>query len=176
MKNSLVHLKSHSYKHLNARQTVASLKAIVFALGNLSLALRIEDVYKVLGQTPVYGSGLNSVGIAHVGDREVTVVDLNRQLAQSSITNGAAQASYLVVAQNTAGDLYGIPVAVVPALKQLPLANIRILPESYRHIDILGIASHVCQIPEAEVPLTIFLLDVDRILEVLTKQFVIRSS
>ncbi len=164
MKNTLVHSKSHGLKRSNNRETVASLKVIVFEIGHLRLALRIENVYKVLRQTPVYGSGLNHVGIAHLGDREVTVVDLNRQLSYS-ITNGAAQASYLVVAQSTGGELFGIPVAVVPALKAVPLANIRVLPESYRHTDMLGIASHVCQISEKEATLTIFLLDVDRLLE-----------
>ena len=165
MKNTLVHLKSHSLKHSNNREAVASLKVIVFEIGHLHLALRIENVYKVLRQTSVYGSGLNQIGIAHVGDREVTVVDLNRQLSHSS-ANGAAETSYLVVAQSTGGELFGIPVAVVPALKAVPLANIRVLPESYRHTDLLGTASHVCQSPEKEATLTIFLLDVDRLLEV----------
>ena len=164
MENSLVPFKSHSLRYSNNAKAVASLKAIVFNIGNLSLALRIENVYKVLGQTPVYGSGHNHVGIAHVGDREVTVIDLSQQLFCSN-TGAVAQANYLVVAQNTAGELFGIPVAVVPALKQLALSNIRVLPESYRDSDLLGLASHVCQISEKETTLTVFLLDVDRIPE-----------
>ncbi|MBV8887286.1 MAG: chemotaxis protein CheW [Chroococcidiopsidaceae cyanobacterium CP_BM_RX_35] len=164
MKNSLVPFKSHSLRYSNNAKAAASLKAIVFNIGSLSLALRIENVYKVLSQTPVYGSGLNRVGIAHVGDREVTVIDLNQQLFSSN-TSAVAQANYLVVAQNTAGELFGIPVAVVPALRQLILSDMRVLPESYRHSDLLGIASHVCQILDKEATLTVFLLDVDRISE-----------
>lgn len=164
MESSLVPLKSHGLRYSNNAKAVPSLKAIVFNIGNLSLALRIENVYKVLGQTSVYGSGLNHVGIAHVGDREVTVIDLSQQLFSGN-TGAVAQANYLVVAQNTAGELFGIPVAVVPALRQLILSALRVLPESYRHSDLLGIATHVCQIPEKETTLTVFLLDVDRISE-----------
>ena len=163
MTNTLIKSTS-SFKHFNTRDAVASLKVLVFAIDNLKLALRIENVYKVLNQTPVYGSGFNGVGIAHVGDREVTVVDLHRRLFQSSITNEASKAGYLIIAQNTQGELYGIPVAVVPALMEIPLSSIRVLPESYRHANILGFASHVAVIPKVEAPLTIFLLDVDQLL------------
>lgn len=163
MENTLIQSKS-SFKQFNTRDAVASLKVLVFSIGNLKLALRIENVYKVLNQTPVYGTGLNGVGIAHVGDREVTVVDLHRRLFQSSITNEASKAGYLIIAQNTPGELYGIPVAVVPALMEIPLSSIRVLPESYRHANILGFASHVAVIPQVEASLTIFLLDIEQLL------------
>lgn len=148
----------------NTRDAVASLKVVAFVIGNLNFALRIETVYKVLNQTPVYGSGLNSVGIAHIGDREVIVVDLHRQLFQSSISNGASKGDYLIIAQSSRGELYGIPVAIVPALMEIPLSIVRVLPESYRHADTLGFASHVAVIPQVEAPLTIFLLDVEQLL------------
>lgn len=164
MTNTLVNVKSHTFKHSNTHNAVASLKVVVFGIGNLNFALHIKTVYKVLNQTPVYSSGLNNVGIAHVGDYEVIVVDLHRWLFQSSITNEQSKAGYLIIAQNTQGELYGIPVVGVPALREIPLSSIRVLPESYRNADILGIASHVAVIPQVEVPLTIFLLDVEQLL------------
>ena len=160
MNNTLVKV----FKHSNTNNAVASLKVVVFSIGNLNFALHIKTVYKVLNQTPVYSSGLNNVGIAHVGDRSVIVVDLHRWLFQSSITNDQSEASYLIIAQNSQGELYGIPVAAIPALREIPLSSIRVLPESYRNADILGIASHVAVIPQVEVPLTIFLLDVEQLL------------
>lgn len=163
MKNTLIKAKS-SFKQFNTPNAVASLKVLVFSIGNLKLAWRIENLYKVVNQTTVYGSGLNGVGIAYVGDREVTVVDLHRRLFQSTITNEASKAGYLIIAQNTQEQLYGIPVAVVPALMEVPLSSIRVLPESYRHADILGFASHVAVIAQVEAPLTIFLLDVEQVL------------
>ncbi len=165
MKNTLIKSQS-SFKQSNTRDAVASLKVVVFAMGNLNLALRIENVYKVLNQTAVYGTGSNGLGIAHIDDREVIVVDLYRRLFEFSVINEASKKGYLIIAQNTKGELYGIPVAVVPALMEVPLSSIRVLPESYRHADILGFANHVCHITQEEQPLTIFLLDVEQLLPV----------
>ncbi|MEP1060695.1 MULTISPECIES: chemotaxis protein CheW [Cyanophyceae] len=140
--------------------TAPTLKAIACKIGHLNLAIRIESVDKILKQTPVYSSGLNSVGIAHVGDREVTVFDLERHLFQTSNMD-TAQTGYLVVVRNTANEFRGIPVALLPTLIDIPLPTLRLLPESYRHSDTLGIASHVALIPEPEGLLTLFLLDLN---------------
>lgn len=163
MNNTLIKAKSSS-KQSNSRNAGAFLKVVVFSIGNLKLALRIEAVYKVLNQTPVYGIGSSGVGIANVGDRDITVVDLHRQLFQSSNINEGVNKGYLLIIQNKEGELYGIPVAGVPALMEMPLSSIRVLPQSYRHADVFGFATHVCHIPQEEAPLTIFLLDVDQML------------
>lgn len=163
MNNSLTHSKSQRFRRFNTPDAVESIKIIVFSIANLKLALRIQSVYKVLSQTPVHGSGRNNVGIAHIGDLSVTVVDLERQLFQSSSTEETPLAGYLIIAQNTRGEPYGIPVTAVPTLMDIPLSSISVLPESYRNADILGIASHICQITGAQTAMTIFLLDLDRL-------------
>lgn len=161
MSNTLTKSKLQS----NNRDAVEFLKVVVFKMGNLNLALHIENVYRVSNETPVYSSGVNSVGIAHVGDRGVTVVDLHRRLFQSSITNQASGRRYLIIAQNKDGELYGIPVAVVPALLKIALSSIRPIPESYRHANMLGVASHYCHISQdVEESQTIFLLDIEQLL------------
>jgi len=157
MKNTLVKSKAPGLRQSNTRDAAASLKIVVFEMGNLKLALRIESVYKVLNHIPVYGSGVNGVGIANVGDRSVTVVELHRRFF-------AAKGSYLIIVQNSKGELYGIPVTAVPALREVPLSSIRVLPPSYRDADIISSATHVCHIEQAEAPLTIFMLDVDLLL------------
>lgn len=128
MKNTLIKSKSSSLRQSNTRDAVASLKVVVFEMGNLKLALRIESVYKVLNHTPVYGSGVNGVGIANVGDHEVIVVELHRRFF-------AAKGSYLIIVQNSKGELYGIPLIAVPVLMAIPLSSIQVLPESYRNAD-----------------------------------------
>lgn len=163
MINTLIN-RPDNVKQLSVSRGNTAFKVIYFRVGTLNLGLRIESVYKVLNQTQVHGSGINSVGIAHMGDRELIVVDLQQQLFQSSIINSSQKRGYLVVAQDAAGEFYGIPVATAPALMEVPLASLRVLPESYRHADTLGIASHVAVIPQPETPLTLFLLDVDRLL------------
>jgi purine-binding chemotaxis protein CheW len=68
--------------------------------------------------------------------------------------------------KNTIGELYGIPVADSPLLIEVPLSRIRVLPESYRRANTLDLASHVAVIPQEGAPLTVFLLDVDRLLSI----------
>ncbi len=163
MKNTLLKSKAAMPQASN-RDRIASVKMIVFTVANFELALPIEIVDKVLNQMPVYGSGLNGVGIAHVGDREVTVIDLHRQLFQSSIINETGQKGYLLILHTKSDELYGIPVASVPVMMDLPLASIRVLPESYRSGDILQMATHVCYLPDEEPPLTIFLVNPEQML------------
>lgn len=146
---------------LETARTAPFLKVLVFSMDSLNLALRIESVYKVLNAMPIYGIGVNGVGIVHMGDREVTVLDLRQRLFQSPRTNDNLSGGYLIVVQNTKGELYGLPTETVPTLMDVPLSSIRILPESFRHADALGIASHVAVISQSEMTFTLFLLDSD---------------
>jgi chemotaxis signal transduction protein len=149
--------------------TQKSLKIIVFEIGSINLALPIDTVYKVLNYTPIYGSGVNQVGVTHVGELEVTVVDLYRRFFKSTPPQDYFTGSYLVLVQNKMGELYGIPVTDAPVLIEVPLSQIRVLPESYRRADTLDVARHVIVIPQETAPLTVFLLDVDLLLPIFQK-------
>jgi purine-binding chemotaxis protein CheW len=151
---------------LSQTRVAPSLKLIVFGVGSLNLALPIESVYKVVNHTSVYSSGLNHVGVAHVGDGEVTVVDLYRRFFKESQNSKFGLGGYLVLVKNTTGELYGIPVADTPVLLEVPTSLVRILPESYRRADTLEVASHVAVIPQEVAPLTVFILDVDLLLPI----------
>jgi purine-binding chemotaxis protein CheW len=163
MKNTLVKSKFHAAKQAN-REAVTTVKVVVFKMGDVSLALHVHSVAKVTPQTTVYGSGLHGVGLAHLGDREVTVVDLYERLFQSSSFNNALNSRYLMIVKNRHGEFFGIPVSEVPSLMEIPLSCIRVLPESYRNADIFGFATHVAVIPATEPPMTIFMLDVEQLL------------
>jgi len=162
MNNLLIQPQSSDWALHQSQKVTPSLKLIVFKIGSLNLALRIESVYKVVDRTPVYSSGLNHVGVAHMGDREVTVVDLNWQFFKTSSISDSG--GYLAIVQSTRGEFYGIPVASTPALMEVPLSRFRVLPEAYRRADTLEVASHVAVIPQHETPLTVFLLDVELLL------------
>jgi purine-binding chemotaxis protein CheW len=166
MKNSPIDLQSRDTKRLNARAVKSFLKLVVFSIGNLNLALPIESVYKVVNRTPVYGSGLKPVGVAHVGDGEITVVDLYQRFFRASQFSESVRGGYLVIVKSQTGELYGIPVADTPVLLEVPLSQIRVLPESYRRADTLDVASHVAVIPQEAGALTIFLLDVELLLPI----------
>jgi purine-binding chemotaxis protein CheW len=141
--------------------TAPSLKVITFQIGNLNLAIAITAIYKILKQTPIEGSGINSVGVAHLSDRELTVIDLQRQLFQDSAIKNQGQDNHLIVIKTASEDFYGIPVENVPILMDIPLSTLRVLPESYRRADTLGIASHVAILPQEQGTSTVFLLDIN---------------
>ena len=145
------------------QSVVLPLKLIVFDIGKLTVAFPIERMHKIINRTPVHGSGLSHIGITHIDDREVTVVDLHQRLFGSAQADSPVE-GYLVIVQGNQGELFSIPTVNAPTLMEVPLSRIRVLPESYRRSDTLGIASHVTLIPQPENPLTIFLLDVNRLL------------
>ncbi|MEB3336171.1 MAG: chemotaxis protein CheW [Leptolyngbyaceae bacterium] len=163
MNNTLINFSSDPQQLLPLKDT-PTIQVIVFGIGQLNLALRVESIYKVLKQTQVHSSGLGDIGIAHIGDREVTVLDLQRQLFQTSSLDTQAMSCYLIVATKASGELVGIPVDLVPTLLEVPIALVRVLPASYRQADTLGIASHVAVIPQESGSLTLFLVDIEQLL------------
>lgn len=164
MNSNVINSPSGRVQQTRAESARSSIKLIVFAIGNLNLALSIESVYKVLNRTTVYGSGIKQVGVSHLGDREITVIDLYQRFFKSNQPAQSANSGYLVTMQNQAGELYGIPVTNTPVLMDVPLSTIRVLPESYRYADTVDIARHIAVIPQQETSLTVFLLDIDLLL------------
>jgi purine-binding chemotaxis protein CheW len=162
LNSTLSNLSTPDLDDLDERQAIPFIKVLVFSIGSLNLGLRIDYVYKVLNSTQVYGSGLSGVGLAHMGEREVTVLDLARRLLPENQPRENIEGGFLIVIEDAqSGDLYGIPVAIVPVLIDVPLPSIRVLPASFRNSDTLGIASHVAVLSEAETSMTLFLLDVN---------------
>lgn len=137
----------------------APLKLVAFEVGKLNLAVRIDQVQKVVNLPTVYGSGLNPVGLARVGDQEITVLDLARRLFHTEPES--THYGYLILVQQPNGEVFGIPSVETPLLLEVPTHLIRTLPPSYRQADTLEIASHIVVIPETEGSRTLFLLDVN---------------
>jgi purine-binding chemotaxis protein CheW len=140
-----------------------SLKLTIFSVGKLNLALSVDIVKKVINYTPIYGSGLNHMGVARVDDREITVVDLHKRLFNVSQPLPSGSQGYLVIARNSIGETFGILVAQPPTLQDVSMSQIRALPASYRHADTLEVVSHVTVISQKDQSLTVFILDVDRL-------------
>lgn len=62
------------------------------------------------------------MGVAHMDEREVTVVDLYWRFFKSGHASELTLNGYLVIVQNQTGELYGIPVADTPVLMEVPLS------------------------------------------------------
>ena len=143
---------------------IESLKLLIFNIGSLNLALPVEFVVKVANYTNIYSSGLNHLGMAHVGDRDITIIDLHKRLFEVSQIPQSGEKAYFIVVRNNSGEQFGILVTKTPSLIDVQSSLIRGLPESYRRADTLEIASHVAVIRQEDTSATIFILDADMLL------------
>jgi chemotaxis signal transduction protein len=185
MSNSLVNFSQQDTDILVSNIV---LKLLVFPVGSLYFALPVDYVNKVIKKDKVYSSGLNSMGMIHLEDREITIIDLHRKIYLTS--EQTDKNNYFVLTQNNRGEQFGILTTTTPSIFDISLAQIRQLPNSYRQSDTLGIASHVTTIDKQELlekntiqdysnekekgrspnddleseMATIFLLDIDRLL------------
>lgn len=137
-------------------------KLLVFQIGTLHLALPVESVKKITHYTLMQGSGITAVGLIHVDETEITAIDLYKRLFKVSQPLMSGR-QFLILAKNSVDELFGILVPQTPSLVDLPLSEIRTLPNSYRRGDTLEIATHVTRVEENGELLTVFILDVDRL-------------
>lgn len=141
------------------------LKLLMFEVSKLTLALPIEQIKKVVKYTSVHGSGLSHINLAHLDDREVTIVDLAQKLFKHTQIDRDDFDGYFIITKDILGESIGILVSKMPTLIDISLSKIRLLPNSYRHSDTLEIASHVTVIsPKNKPSVTIFILDLDRLI------------
>ena len=137
-------------------------KLLVFQVGTLNLALSVESVKKITHYTPMEGSGTTAVGLIHIDEKEITAIDLHKRLFRVPQPQQEGR-QFLILAKNSIHELFGILVPQTPSMLELPISQIRTLPESYRRGDTLEIASHVTRVQENDRLLTVFILDVDRL-------------
>ena len=152
---------------LSQSQAVDSetIKLLVFPIGNLYAALSIDVVKKVVNYSTILSSGLNCYGLVNIGDEEVTVIDLHQKLYNAPQSLNPDDKKYLLLAQNSVNETFGIVIKKSPELYDVKLNTIRVLPNSYRRADTLKIASHVFMISqsEEEPEKTVFILDPDEL-------------
>lgn len=149
------------------KPTEAMLKLVVFPLGQLLLAAPMDRISRVIHCPQVYSSGLGSVGVATVGDRELTIIDLHQELFHSPTPQVADRPGYLVLTPAPSGELMGIPTPETPLLLEVPTRLVRLLPDSYRQADTLWVASHMVRtaLGEGQPPQSIFVLDMAAIVD-----------
>lgn len=158
--NAIVEKPTTGQQGAIAPQPTPTQRWIVFAIAPLQVALPIAQVQRVIRQTEVFSSGLTHLGITHVGDYEVTVVDLYRRLFNRNLTPQPNQPIYQIILRSTQGDLLALPIDSPPELVDVPQTAIRLLPAAYhRQNDTLSIAKQVAVIPTPTGTQTIFLLD-----------------
>jgi chemotaxis signal transduction protein len=164
----------------NQPSITSKVKLLIFSIGKLTLALPVEQVQKVTKYTPVHGSGRSYVNLTHLGEQEITIVDLHQKLFNISHDDLNLDGGYFIltkprlisiikegkkVVHDSIKETLGIRAAEAPLLLDIPLSEIRTLPNSYRYSDTLEIASHVAIIPqEDKTTQTIFILDLEHLI------------
>jgi len=140
-----------------------TLKFLIFSMGNLNLAMGIDSVIRIIPLPTIHRSGNKLLGIATYEDQEVLVIDLYKRIyGQESIIGKG----FLVIFAGIR-SLYGITIASLPNVQDVPVNNLQPVPFEYRARDTLGIASHIMQVPlkKSEELQTVFLLDAELLLK-----------
>ncbi|MBD2177584.1 chemotaxis protein CheW [Pseudanabaena sp. FACHB-1998] len=140
-----------------------TLKFLIFSMGNLHLAMGIDSVIRIIPLPQIHRSGDKLLGIATYEGREVLVIDLYKRIygKESQISKG-----FLVIFAGRQ-SWYGITIASLPNVQDVPLSLLQPVPPEYRDRDTLGIASHMMQVSirKSEQLQTVFLLDGELLLK-----------
>lgn len=154
-----------SLESIAAKSPNSLLKTIIFTIGKLTVGLPVEQVKKVIQKDTIYSSGLTHVHLTHIGQEEVTVVDLHQKLFKVSRDPSNNYKEYLIITKSFINEPLGIVVTETPILIDISISQIRTIPNNYRNADTLGIASHVAVIPQKDRESeTIFILDLERLI------------
>ncbi|MBZ8183271.1 chemotaxis protein CheW [Oscillatoria salina] len=150
---------NHSKQTLSATENC---KVIVFTIDSYWLALPITNVLKIINTPPLVNAKQNHLSLVHIGDRVLTILNLQQMLNLSNPEAGKI-GKFLLILQLTTSEIAGIPLDEPPSLLELPLAEIRPIPESYRQSTSLKIASHVALVSQEETTQEVFLLDLEKL-------------
>lgn len=150
-------------------QTV--LKVIVFSIAGYRLALPLESVLRVVN-APVTvmpssaNEPLNGVELVHLKHLAISVLNLYSHLSLKQVDSIPQYGQFLIVTQ-AGGELCALRVDTPPDLIELDAATLRQLPAPYQQHHPLSIASRVAVLPQGKATSVIFLLDMERVLQVI---------
>lgn len=141
-------------------------KFIIFTILDYRLALPIAEVLQVVTCPPSTNHELSKMGLVQLGRHTIRVLDLHQQLGLKN--PGQSPQPFLLITHSPSRELSAIPVGEPPGLIEFPLEMMQRLPQSNHQVGVLAIATHAAVISDKEATTTIFLLDINRILNAVT--------
>jgi chemotaxis signal transduction protein len=152
-----------AFKQNTVQKTrIVTVKLLVFSLGELCLSLRLEGIQKVMKMPQIFKSGDKCLGITQVGNQDVMVLDLYRQVYGTPAPQTKGHLIVLRAGENT----FGLAVDTVPSMVEVPIAELCPLSEEFRDRDSLGIAEAMVKISLNKQQMAMaFVLDSGRLLE-----------
>lgn len=149
-------------KQTTPKARIATVKLLVFSLGELSLSLRLEGIQKVMKMPQIFKSGDKCLGITQVSHQDVMVLDLYRQVYGTP----APQAKGHLIVLRTGDNAFGLAVDTVPIMVEIPVTELCPLSQEFRDRDSLGIAEAMVEVSLNKQQTDMaFLLDSSRLLE-----------
>ncbi len=130
------------------------LPIVVFKLGHREVALPQNCIRRIIQTPSALDINEEGYGLMLWEGQTVTLVDLNRLASVPSAT-----IPFLVLFQSTTGPLFGIPVAEIPYLMEIPLTTIQPIPALYRETDPWQISDYIAILDQEDGPVTIYLID-----------------
>ncbi|HEY9825380.1 MAG TPA: chemotaxis protein CheW [Stenomitos sp.] len=149
-----------------AQAKVAMQKVLIFSVGALHLAVRLEGVSKVIPMPQILKSGDKFLGLTQLDGQDVIVLDLGQY-----VYGQAAQTSqgFLITVQ-TERNRYGLTAATLPIMRQMPVSDFQAVPSDYRDRDVLGVAdAMVSAVLDNKEAVTAFVLDPERLLSLIAQ-------
>ena len=128
-----------AYSSVRSRRFAAikketSKQIISFSLLDECFALPIDSVQKVTPLGQIYGDP-RGIGISltnHEG-KELLVLDIDRIFQNLFTKNNPTpiQQRFLLVVENQAKDIIGLPIDSAPTLRRVPISSFKPLPKAY---------------------------------------------
>ncbi|OLP17826.1 hypothetical protein BST81_12225 [Leptolyngbya sp. 'hensonii'] len=119
--------------HRIARQAEATHQLIVFQMQQDWFALPIQAAQKVIPMGPTYGDPERTgVSLTRYQERELAVVDVTQRIfGQSSQQQPGPSPTYLLLVQNSQGEIVGLPIVDQPSLRRVAKTAFAPLPTTY---------------------------------------------
>lgn len=140
-------------------------KIVVFAIAGYRLGLPMESVLRVVNCPPELTESQEVVELVNFGQHAIAVLNLHSRLRMQQ---GAQSPGKFLIVTKADEELCAIRVDAPPDLIEITPTMIRQLPAPYRQGHPLNIANQVAVLPQGKATLAIFLLEIKRVLAVLS--------
>lgn len=140
-------------------------KYITFKVYTYILALPIDSVFKVVTCPVQLSQTLRNAKLAQMGQRTVMLVNLHSHLIpnyHNAQQENDSLGRFLIIAQGSAGELYGIQVDAPPNILSIAETSIQAVPQSFHNIGLPTWVSRIAILNQKAEPTTILMLDINQ--------------
>ncbi|MGK7940823.1 MAG: hypothetical protein AB4062_11875 [Crocosphaera sp.] len=162
----MIHQTLQLQKLSHTATNLDTLRVLVFSVSAPSLpdhkdylfGVPVEGVLKVIPCPPINWAMGTGLGMTDLGSDNVTTVDLSegfsvqdsKKLEDARVSTVSHSHDFLILLKTQTEEQYGIPVAGLPILSDIPLSTIRPVSSSYRQVANIDFASHLAILPQTD--------------------------